>query len=146
MYWDGYKWMCSNYGDPWCYLTSLGGHPGSDRNIIRRWTAPESGSIRITGSAHKENGESWNNADGVNFIIQHIQHNSGPYLWSEYAPYSDTNAARFLTKNALERAISRECYRVVKHQVDRLPGANGARAPCSQPGSCRKRRRRTFLN
>jgi hypothetical protein len=35
----------------WMYLTATGGHPGSALDSVRRWVAPSSGSIQITGNA-----------------------------------------------------------------------------------------------
>jgi len=36
----------------WCLITATGGHPGSDaaHGVIRRWTAPQAGTITISGT------------------------------------------------------------------------------------------------
>ncbi|PYQ05403.1 MAG: hypothetical protein DMF82_08580 [Acidobacteria bacterium] len=47
------RWECVA-GLPWCYWTRTGGHPGSDRNVLRRWTPPGAGSARITGTKQKD--------------------------------------------------------------------------------------------
>jgi microsomal dipeptidase-like Zn-dependent dipeptidase len=48
------RWTCLNPVDQWCYWSQNGGHPGADRNIIRRWTPPSAGSARITGIRQKD--------------------------------------------------------------------------------------------
>jgi hypothetical protein len=44
-----------------------GAHPGASRDVIRRWTAPQAGTISITGNVHE-----WSTAggDGVFAIIR----------------------------------------------------------------------------
>jgi hypothetical protein len=56
------------------FLWPAGGHPGNGRGAMRRWTAPESGSIRVTGKV-------WDNdsrgGDGVEFVIR----KNGSVIW-----------------------------------------------------------------
>lgn len=52
-HWTGTSWQGGPaLPDPklgWCILSASGGHPG-DQPVVRRWIAPRSGSIKITGS------------------------------------------------------------------------------------------------
>ena len=47
----------------WCLLTATGGHAGNDaaHGVIRRWTAPEAGTLKISGTLSHES----KNGDGV---------------------------------------------------------------------------------
>ena len=40
--------------DTYCLISQNGGHPGASLDAVRRWTAPVSGTIRITGNAHHD--------------------------------------------------------------------------------------------
>jgi len=65
-HWTGDRWQAGkDLPDPqigYCFLTATGGHPDvSSRAVIRRWVAPVSGTIAVSGSL--QHGSS--NGDGV---------------------------------------------------------------------------------
>lgn len=60
---EGYWFGNEQYNLIW----PSGGHPGENADSVRRWTAPGSGSINITGSASDLN---TGNGDGVNLYIR----------------------------------------------------------------------------
>jgi hypothetical protein len=63
-------------------LWENGGHPGSNMDVTRRWTAPASGSVRITGSASDANGSC---GDGVVVSIS----KGGTVLWQQTVANGD---------------------------------------------------------
>src|SRR5438034_8605790 len=104
------RWECVA-GLPWCYWTRTGGHPGSDRNVLRRWTPSGPGSARITGTKQKDS-NACNANDGVYTRIWHETAQSNFYLTytspgptqrsalpggSTYMACSDANAYSFDT-------------------------------------------------
>jgi hypothetical protein len=54
-------------------LISAGGHPGQDTEhcVVRRWTAPESGTVRVAGTLR----HSRDKGDGVIAIVRHKETN-----------------------------------------------------------------------
>src|SRR5690349_8121491 len=65
------RWTCVNPVDEWCYWSAQGGHPGADRNIIRRWTAPSDGSVRVAGVTKKDSNVCGGGTDGVEAQVKY---------------------------------------------------------------------------
>lgn len=71
-HWTGNSYQAGNrFPDPelkFLRLTASGGHPGADRQhaVIRRWTAPVGGTIRISGTVR----HSRPNSDGIEVMIR----------------------------------------------------------------------------
>ncbi len=94
-FWSDSRWQVSSaFPDPvvgHAFLHASAGHPGNNqqRSVIRRWTAPESGTVAINGSLkhHSESG------DGVRSrVISSRKGLAG--TWSSKTNTVETNVAR----------------------------------------------------
>ena len=88
MTWDSYKkfWRGS---EQYALLTANGGHPGNNVDVTRRWTAPASGSIRITGGANDADPNNAN--DGVLVSIK----KGDAVLWQHTIANGDTTGVSY---------------------------------------------------
>jgi hypothetical protein len=74
----------------WCIINDIGGHPGNDLDhaVVRRWVAPQDGSISIAGRIIHKNEE----GDGVRGTILH-QHAGNTHAhgqWTVHKSKSNT--------------------------------------------------------
>ncbi len=93
-HWTGDRWQAGkDLPDPqigYCFLTATGGHPDvSSRSVIRRWVAPVSGTIGVSGSL--QHGSS--NGDGVRGRV--VSSRSGKAAeWTAFNGSTDTPVAK----------------------------------------------------
>ena len=91
-HYTGTEWQGGpNYPDPglgWLKLHAEGGHPGNtlDHVVVRRWTAPASGKVQITGRIKHEPAE----GDGIMARVISSRHGLLG-AWSLHASESDAN-------------------------------------------------------
>jgi hypothetical protein len=69
-------------------LWPAGGHPGLTLGAMRRWTAPQAGSIRVTGTVR--DGDT-RGGDGVGFVIR----KNGSVLWQQTIANGNTTGVSF---------------------------------------------------
>ncbi|MBU6414831.1 hypothetical protein KGQ34_01115 [Patescibacteria group bacterium] len=78
--------------EPYLLLWGNGGHPGNTYDAIRRWIAPNQGSIRITGNA--ADGNAGCGTDGVEVIIRKVldvnNASTTVVLWDQVIQKDDT--------------------------------------------------------
>jgi hypothetical protein len=74
--------------ESWLWLWANGCHPGTSRDIVRRWTAPQAGSIAITGAVRDADP---NGGDGVIAIIR----KNGVELWRTTIANGNTTGVNF---------------------------------------------------
>ena len=71
------------------FIAPISVHPGSDVDVIRRWTAPKEGSIRVSGSAR-----GWHTGcDGAGVHVIILKNDT--ILWDQTIPENSTTAFGF---------------------------------------------------
>jgi hypothetical protein len=73
---------------PFLFLWADGGHPGTTRDAVRRWVAPEEGTARITGTARDVN------TGGGDGVVVYIRHGSAT-IWQATIENGDTTGVTF---------------------------------------------------
>ncbi len=71
----------------WCYISSTQQHPGSTKDSIRRWTAPTTGTIRITGNSRMTG---YNGGDGTLVFIRKNE----TWLFAAVVPANDVKIGK----------------------------------------------------
>jgi hypothetical protein len=74
--------------ESYLWLWPGGGHPGSLRDVVRRWTAPQNGTARITGKAWDQDPGC---GDGVVALIRH----AGTEIWRATIANGNTTGVAF---------------------------------------------------
>ncbi|MDO8600099.1 MAG: Ig-like domain-containing protein [bacterium] len=75
-------------------LGSNWGHPGNNADALRRWIAPQAGSIRITGNARDSHAGC--GTDGVTVTIRKVVNNAiVATLWNQTIPKDNTTGYNF---------------------------------------------------
>jgi len=90
-HWTGTQWQAGKTLPDavlgYTLLNASGGHPGSDRNaVIRRWTSPADGVVKITGSLSHPS----ENGDGVRGRIVSSQAGNTLGEWTAYNGTTET--------------------------------------------------------
>ncbi|TSC71560.1 MAG: hypothetical protein G01um101470_555 [Parcubacteria group bacterium Gr01-1014_70] len=80
---------CWHGSEPYLLLKPYGGHPGTTKDSVRRWTSPGTGSVRITGNVHDTGGVC--SSDGIVATIK----NGSTVLWQQTITDGDTVGKNF---------------------------------------------------
>ncbi len=90
--WNGNFWSGA---DGYIGLWNDGGHPGNSTDAVRRWVAPQAGSIQITGTTF--DGDTSCGVDGVQVTIK----KNGSVLWQQTIAAGDTTGYSFNLSNTV---------------------------------------------
>ncbi len=90
--WNGNFWSGS---DGYISLWDDGGHPGDSTDLVRRWVAPQAGSVQITGNTF--DGDTACGVDGVQVTIK----KNGTILWQQTIAAGDTTGYSFNLSNTV---------------------------------------------
>ncbi|MFZ1557212.1 MAG: RHS repeat-associated core domain-containing protein [Nitrospira sp.] len=90
--WNGNFWSGS---DGYISLWDDGGHPGDSTDLVRRWVAPQAGSVQITGNTF--DGDTACGVDGVQVTIK----KNGTVLWQQTIAAGDTTGYSFNLSNTV---------------------------------------------
>lgn len=90
--WNGNFWSGA---DGYIGLWNDGGHPGNSTDAVRRWVAPQAGSIQITGTTF--DGDTSCGVDGVQVTIK----KNGAVLWQQTIAAGDTTGYSFNLSNTV---------------------------------------------